>query len=84
MPLWSSVTGHTLQVVLASLYCRTRASACRCPEKILPQQCSCACHGRNGFDMIQSQPLRSSFQVKLINSFTFSSFKLMFKIWDSE
>ena len=35
---------------------------------------------RNGFDMIQSQPLRSSF--KLIISFTFSS--LMFKSSDSE
>ena len=35
---------------------------------------------RNGFDMIQSQPLSSSF--KLIISFTFSS--LMFKSSDSE
>ena len=35
---------------------------------------------RNGLDMIQSQPLRSSF--KLINSLTFSS--LMFKSSDSE
>ena len=34
---------------------------------------------RNGFDMVQSQPLRSSF--KLITSFTFSS---LFKSSDSE